>query len=120
MARMTREEAEGFLASPDHNGTAILAVPRPDRGPMLVPLAFRYREGTFEFDTKPSRRHAKAFEAAGRASVLVLPERSGDGAQLERYVSAEGPIAFADPRPGDDEFGVAVLRPESFVGVVYE
>ena len=120
MARMTRDEAESFLSSPDHKGTAILAVARPGKGPMVVPLAFRFRDGVFEFDTKPSRRHAKAFEAAGRASIIVRHERYGNGGTLERYVAAEGPIAFADPRPADDEFGVAVLTPESFVGVVYE
>lgn len=108
------------MASRDHNGTAILAVSRPGRGPMVVPLAFRYENGAFEFDTKPSRRHAMAFEAAGRASVIVHDEQYGPGTTLERYVTAEGPIGFVGRRPSDDDFGTAVLEPESFIAVVYE
>ncbi len=120
MARMTREEAEAFPASPDHQGTAILSVPRPGRGPISVPLSFGYAGGVFTFATKPSRRHAQAFLAAGRATVIVHHERYEPGRQLERYVMAEGPIGFADPMPAHDEFGTAVLRPETFVGVVYD
>jgi nitroimidazol reductase NimA-like FMN-containing flavoprotein (pyridoxamine 5'-phosphate oxidase superfamily) len=117
---MSPAEVEAFLASDDHAGTAILAVARPERGPLLVPLAFRFEGGSFEFDTKPSRRHARAFEAAGRATVIVHHERYAPGVHLERYVTAEGPIGFIEPRPADDEFGVAVLTPRTLVGVVYD
>ncbi len=117
---MTREEAEAFLAGADHKGTAILSVPRPGRGPISVPMSFQYADGAFTFATKPSRRHAQAFLAAGRATVIVHHERYEPGVQLERYVTAEGPIAFAEPMPAHDEFGTAVLRPESFVAVIYE
>lgn len=119
MARMSREDAEAFLVSRDHNGTAILAVARPDKGPLLVPMAFRFTDGVFEFDTKPSRRHAKAFEETGRASVIVHHERYGEGEPLERYVAAEGPIGFAEPYPAEDDFGTAVLTPESFIATIY-
>jgi hypothetical protein len=120
MARMTREEAEAFLASTDHSGTAILAVARPKRGPLVVPLSFQFADGVFSFASKPSRRHAKAFEAAKRASLIVHHERYGEGVHVERYVAAEGPIGFEDPRPADDEFGTVVLTPESFVAVLYD
>jgi len=120
MARMTRDEAESFLSSPDHKGTAILAVARPGKGPMVVPLAFRFRDGVFEFDTKPSRRHV-ALQRSAVSVPLVVDDDARPTGCLERLgVAAEGPIAFADPRPADDEFGVAVLTPESFVGVAYE
>lgn len=87
---------------------------------MVVPLSFRFEDGSFSFATKPGRRHARAFESTGRASVIVHHEEYRPGRQLERYVAAEGPIGFAEPRPADDEFGTAILVPESLVGVVYE
>jgi len=120
MARMTGEQLETFLSSGDHRGTAILAVEQPGKGPLVVPLTFQFENGSFYFSTKPSRRHAEAFEAAGRASVIVHHEDYGSGRQVERYVAAEGPIAFAAARPADDEFGIAVLVPDSLVGVVYD
>ena len=120
MARMTRQEAEAFLASVDHRGTAILSVGRPGRGPISVPLSFSYGDGVFRFVTKRSRRHARAFLAAGRATVLVHHE-DYDGRQYERYVFAEGPIGFVDGEgAGDDDFATAELTPDTFVGVVYE
>ncbi len=120
MARMSPAQLDDFLAGDDHRGTAILAVARAGAGPMLVPLSFRFEERKFLFATKPGRRHARAFEAAGRASVIVHHEDYAPGCQVERYVVGEGPIAWVGERPPEDEFGTAVLTAERLVGVIYE
>ncbi len=120
MARMSPAQLEEFLSGSDHRGTAILAVARDDAGPMLVPLSFRYEGGAFLFATKPSRRHARAFEAARWASVIVHHEDYAPGRQVERYVAAEGPIDWVGERPPEDEFGTAALTAERLVGVIYE
>ncbi len=119
MARMSPAQLDEFLCGSDHRGTAILAVARDGAGPMLVPLSFRYEDGSFLFATKPGRRHARAFEAAGRASVIVHHEDYASR-QVERYVAAEGPIDWVGDRPAEDEFGTAALTPERLVGVIYE
>ena len=87
MAKMTPEQAERFLAAGSHKGTLILSVPREGRGPLSVPLAFRYVNGGFEFSTKPTRQHARAFMKAGRATVMVHHESYGAGGNLERNTS---------------------------------
>ncbi len=121
MAKMTPEQAEQFLTHGAHKGTLILSVPRHGRGPLSVPLAFRYVHGGFEFSTKPTRLHARAFMKAGRATVMVHYESYGAGGNLEQYVTAEGPIAFKEPgaEPGVDSFFTARLEPESFIAVEY-
>lgn len=120
MARMTRQEAERFLEGRDHRGTAILSISRIDRGPLSVPLAFRFANGGFEFQTKLSRRHAREFTRAGRATVMVHFERYDAGATIEQYVMAEGPVGFVSGVPNDPEvFATARLEPETFIGMEY-
>lgn len=118
---MTAEEIDAFLLGSDHTGTMILGVTRPDRGPLMVPLSFRWSSGTIRFATKRSRLHTKAFLAAGRASAMVHHERYAPGDQVERYVAIEGRIALADGASADpDVFVEAILEPDSLVGVVYD
>ena len=119
MAKMTRAQAERFLTGSSHKGTLILSVPRPDRGPLSVPLAFRYVDGGFEFSTKPTRLHARAFMEAGRATVMVHYEDYGPGGTLEQYVMAEGPVRFLDAAAKGDTFFTARLEPDSFIAVEY-
>jgi hypothetical protein len=121
VARMSRKDAEVFLAGSSHKGTMILSVPRDGKGPLSVPLAFRFTRGGFEFSTKPSRLHAKAFLKAGRATVIVHYENYGPGGTLEQYVTAEGPIGFVDLRvpPDSDSFHTARLEPETFIAMEY-
>lgn len=120
MARMTKEQAERFLYGSSHRGTAILSISCAGRGPLSVPLSFVYTDGGFEFDTKPNRRHAQAFLAAGRATLLAHFEDYSPGAVLEQYVMAEGPVAFVDGVPEDLEaFGKARLEPETFIAMEY-
>jgi nitroimidazol reductase NimA-like FMN-containing flavoprotein (pyridoxamine 5'-phosphate oxidase superfamily) len=118
---MTPEQIEEFLGGGDHRGTLILSVSRDGRGPLCVPLAFVYSDGTFRFQTKKSRRHAQAFMRAGRATITVHHEDYTRG-QYERYVAAEGPVRFETPPPtdGSDPFLTAILEPESVIAVVYD
>lgn len=121
MARMTRAQAEDFLLQGGHTGTQILSVPQNGKGPPSVPLASRYANGGFEFSTKPTRLHAKAFMRPGRATVIVHYERYGDGGTLEQYVMVEGPIGFisSDVHQDADAFYKAKLEPETFIAVEY-
>jgi nitroimidazol reductase NimA-like FMN-containing flavoprotein (pyridoxamine 5'-phosphate oxidase superfamily) len=118
MARMTRRQAEDFLVGGAHRGTMVFSVAVDGRGPLSVPLAFRFEGGVFRFDTKRSRRHTRAFLAAGRATVLVHFERYGSD-DLEQYVMAEGPVRILDDGTDPDAFVTAELVPERFIGVEY-
>ena len=121
MARMSEEQLEAFMRGGDHNGTMILAIARPGRGPLCVPLSFRWVDGTVRFSTKRSRRHTQAFLASGRATAMVHHEEYGPGVQVERYVAVEGPVHIPAGEDGDpDEFVEAVLEPDSLVGVIYD
>ena len=121
MARMTDDQLEEFLRGDDHKGTMILAIARPDIGPLCVPLSFRWTNGFIRFSTKRSRRHTKAFLEAGRATAMIHHENYQPGIQIERYVSIEGPIGIPDGTTGDpDVFVEAVIDPDSVVGVIYD
>lgn len=121
MARMTSQQIDDFLMGSDHKGTMILAITRPDRGPLAVPLSFRWSHGVISFSTKRSRLHTKAFLAAGRATAMIHHERYEPGVQVERYVSIEGPVAIArGSSPDPDVFVEAILQPSSLVGVIYD
>ena len=120
MARMTAPQLEDFLGGTDHRGTAILSVCRPDRGPLSVPLSFSWTGQAFRVVTKPSRRHAQAFVAAGRATLMVHHEDYESGVQIERYVMAEGPIGFVGGGGGADSFQTAELTPTTLYAVIYD
>ena len=121
MARMTQRQLDEFMDGPDHNGTMILSIARPERGPLSVPLSFRWDGSSIRFSTKRSRRHTMAFLAAGRATAMIHHEEYGSGVQVERYVAVEGPVTIPAGAQGDpDVFVEAVLTAESVVGVIYD
>ena len=121
MARMTSEQVNDFLMNGDHKGTMILAVGRESRGPLCVPLSFRWDGETIRFSTTRSRRHTAAFLAAGRATALIHHELYGSGVQIEKYVALEGSVSIPAGSDGDpDVFVEAVLQPDSTVGVHYD
>ncbi len=118
---MKSNEIDEFLDGSDHKGTMILAVARPGKGPLTVPLSFRWSDGKIRFSTKPSRRHTKAFLATGRATALIHHERYESGVQVERYVMIEGPIRVVDGSSTDpDSFVQALIEPDSVIGVIYD
>ena len=99
MATMSTEEREDFLSKP-HVG--ILGVDDPGRGPLTVPIWYRYEPGgEVVILTGPTSRKSRLIEAAGRFSLCVQQE-----SLPYRYVMVEGPVSEtrmadleADERP---------------------
>ena len=121
MARMTQQQLDEFMDGPDHKDTMILSIARPQRGPLSVPLSFRWDGGAIRFSTKRSRLHTQAFLVAGRATAMIHHEEYGPGRQLERYVTIEGPVTIsAGPNGDPNAFVEAVLTAESVIGVIYD
>jgi Pyridoxamine 5'-phosphate oxidase len=91
---MTREEREEFLAGL-HVG--VLSVAVEGRGPLTVPLWYRYEPGgPVRFITFPESRKAQAIAGTGRASLCAQNEASP-----YQYVTVEGPVAQAGGRPDE-------------------
>ena len=101
---MTKEERAAFLADV-HVG--ILAVDEADRGPMALPIWYRYVDGVVEIGMNGDSLKARLLRAAGRATLTVQTETAP-----YRYVSVEGPVTV-DAVPRDDlEMATRYLGPE--------
>jgi PPOX class probable F420-dependent enzyme len=90
MAKMNSDEREAFLADL-HVG--VIAVERPDRAPLAVPIWYRYQPGgDVLVCTDAGTVKEKLIRAAGRFAL---------SAQVEtppyRYVTAEGPVTGIEP-----------------------
>jgi nitroimidazol reductase NimA-like FMN-containing flavoprotein (pyridoxamine 5'-phosphate oxidase superfamily) len=90
---MTPEERETFLADV-HVG--VLAVDEPGRGPMALPIWYRYVGGVIEIGMNGNSRKAQLLRAAGRATMTVQTETAP-----YQYVSVEGTVTV-DAAPRDD------------------
>jgi uncharacterized protein len=124
---MTAAERNAFLAEV-HVG--ILAVDEPGRGPMALPIWYRYEGGTVQIGMGGSSRKAELLRGAGRATLTVQTEEPP-----YKYVSVEGAVSveqtqrddlqmatrylgpqlgqwYADNNPSTEESVVAVLTPE--------
>lgn len=90
MTRMTLHEKQTFLAEP-HVG--IVSIPRPDAGPLTVPVWYDYRPGgPLWFITPRHSRKGRLLEVGVRISLCAQSE------QLPyRYVSVEGPVTSLEP-----------------------
>ncbi|QFU86503.1 pyridoxamine 5'-phosphate oxidase family protein [Amycolatopsis sp. YIM 10] len=99
---MTAEEREAFLAEV-HVG--VVAIERPDRAPLAVPIWYGYRPGgEVQLWTSPDSVKGKLIKAAGRFAIT---------AQVEdwpyRYVTAEGPVVgFDEPAPVDEVRAISI------------
>ena len=92
MSSMSPQQREDFLAMP-HVG--VLGVDDPGRGPLTVPIWYRYVQGgDVVILTGPSSRKARLITAAGRFSLCVQQE-----SLPYRYVMVEGPVV--DTREAD-------------------
>jgi nitroimidazol reductase NimA-like FMN-containing flavoprotein (pyridoxamine 5'-phosphate oxidase superfamily) len=101
---MTKEERAAFLADV-HVG--ILAVNEADRGPMALPIWYRYVDGVVEIGMNGDSLKAQLLRAAGRATLTVQTETAP-----YQYVSVEGPVTV-DAVPRDDlEMASRYLGPE--------
>src|SRR5512138_2187206 len=92
---MSRAEREAFLAE---TRVAIVSIAEPGRGPLTVPIWYRYEiGGAVHFVTGARSRKARLIEKAGRIGLCVQSETPP-----YRYVSLEGPVQIGTPdREGD-------------------
>ncbi|MBN6034321.1 pyridoxamine 5'-phosphate oxidase family protein [Amycolatopsis sp. 195334CR] len=99
---MTAEEREAFLAEV-HVG--VVAIERPDRAPLAVPIWYDYRPGgEVLLWTSPDSVKSKLIKAAGRFAITAQVEE-----WPYRYVTAEGQVvAFEEPAPAEEVRAIAV------------
>lgn len=89
---MTEQERESFLAGV-HIG--VLAVARDERGPLAVPVWYRYEPGgEVEVWMERDSIKDKAIRRAGRLSLVAQSEELP-----YKYVSIEGPVLANDDPP---------------------
>jgi PPOX class probable F420-dependent enzyme len=85
MAKMTRDERETYLAEL-HVG--VIAVERPDRAPLAVPIWYGYEAGgDVVLWTTAGSVKEKLIRAAGRFAITVQDEQPP-----YRYATAEGTV----------------------------
>ncbi len=101
---MTREEREAFLAEV-HVG--ILAIDRPGRGPLALPIWYQFRDGAVEIGMSGESLKAQLLRAAGRATLTVQTETPP-----YKYVSVDGPVVVASTQRDDFEMASRYLGPE--------
>jgi hypothetical protein len=94
--QMTDSRIAEALAGPHQ---AILSVARNDKGPLAVPMSYRFVDDTFLFVTSVESLHGKLMLKRGRATITVQ-EAISDGLTVDQwYVIAEGPVRFTDQDP---------------------
>jgi nitroimidazol reductase NimA-like FMN-containing flavoprotein (pyridoxamine 5'-phosphate oxidase superfamily) len=101
---MTEAEREAFLADL-HVG--ILSVARTAKGPLALPIWYRYQDGQVIISMDGSSLKARLLRAAGRASLTAQVETPP-----YKYVMVEGPVTVAHEE--HDSLGMATryLGPE--------
>jgi PPOX class probable F420-dependent enzyme len=101
MPTMTREEREAFLAEL-HVG--VIAVERPDRAPLSVPVWYGYQPGGDVLVwTDAGSVKEKLIRAAGRFALTAQDEQPP-----YRYVTAEGPVSGIEAADRDTALSIAV------------
>ncbi len=87
---MSRAEREAFLRA---TRVGVVSIAEPGRGPLTVPVWYRYTPGgTLRFVTGARSRKAALLADATRISVCVQSE-----APPYQYVSIEGPVTIGTP-----------------------
>jgi nitroimidazol reductase NimA-like FMN-containing flavoprotein (pyridoxamine 5'-phosphate oxidase superfamily) len=98
---MTRTEREAFLAEVH---VAVISVDDPGRGPLTIPVWYRYEPGgDVFFTTGGESRKAGLIRAAGRLSLCVQTETAP-----YKYVSVEGRASIETPDYQADSRAVAI------------
>lgn len=101
MPTMTSAEREAFLADV-HVG--VIAVERPDRAPLSVPIWYGYQPGgEVLLCTEADSVKEKLIRAAGRFSITAQVEEPP-----YRYVSAEGEVTAIEPAAREVVQAIAV------------
>lgn len=101
---MTKAERDAFLADV-HVG--ILAIDRPGRGPLALPIWYQYQDGVVEIGMSGESLKANLLRAAGRATMTVQTEKAP-----YKYVSVEGPVEVLSEQRDDFEMASRYLGPE--------
>lgn len=101
MAKMSSDERERFLADV-HVG--VIAVERPDRAPLSVPIWYGYRPGgeVLLYTESESLKH-KLIRNAGRFAITVQDEQPP-----YRYVTAEGDVTTIEAADDSEVRALAV------------
>ncbi|MCV7322273.1 pyridoxamine 5'-phosphate oxidase family protein [Mycolicibacterium confluentis] len=101
MPTMTSDERQQFLADV-HVG--VIAVERPDRAPLTVPIWYGYEPGgeVLLWTEASSIKHT-LIRAAGRFAISVQHEQPP-----YKYVTAEGDVVGVDPATDDVVRAIAV------------
>jgi PPOX class probable F420-dependent enzyme len=101
MAKMSSDEREKFLADV-HVG--VIAVERPDRAPLAVPIWYGYQPGgeVLLWTESDSLKH-RLIRDAGRFAITVQDENPP-----YRYVTAEGDVTSIGPAEDADVRELAV------------
>jgi hypothetical protein len=93
---MNDDRIAEVLAGPHQ---AVLSVARAEKGPLAVPMSYRFVDGVFMFVTGEETLHGRLMRRRGRATMTVQDARS-DGLTVHQwYVIAEGPVSFAEEDP---------------------
>jgi nitroimidazol reductase NimA-like FMN-containing flavoprotein (pyridoxamine 5'-phosphate oxidase superfamily) len=101
---MTAAEREAFLADVH---VAVLAVERPGRGPLALPVWYLYRNGVIEIGMSGKSLKAELLRAAGRATVTIQTETPP-----YKYIAIEGPVVVESIQRDDLEMASRYLGPE--------
>jgi nitroimidazol reductase NimA-like FMN-containing flavoprotein (pyridoxamine 5'-phosphate oxidase superfamily) len=101
---MTQAEREAFLRDVH---VAVLAVARPGRGPLALPVWYVYDDGVIEIGMSGTSLKAELLRAAGRATVTVQTETPP-----YKYIAVEGPVVVENIQRDDFEMASRYLGPE--------
>lgn len=101
---MTKAEREAFLADL-HVG--ILAIDEPGRGPLALPIWYRYVDGVVEIGMDGDSVKARLLRSAGRATLTVQNETPP-----YQYVSVQGPVELVSGGGDTLEMATRYLGPE--------
>jgi len=101
---MTVEEREAFLAEV-HVG--VLSVEEPGRGPLALPIWYRFADGVVEMGMDGGSLKAKLLRDAGRATLTVQTE-----VPPYKFASVEGPVDVRHEQRDDLEMASRYLGPE--------
>jgi uncharacterized protein len=101
---MTVEEREAFLADV-HVG--VLSVEEPGRGPLALPIWYRYVDGVVEMGMDGGSLKARLLQAARRATLTVQTETPP-----YKFASVEGPVEVRHEQRDDLAMASRYLGPE--------
>lgn len=101
MAKMSNEERERFLADL-HVG--VIAVERPDRAPLAVPIWYTYEPGgEVTISTTAGTLKDRLIRAAGRFTITAQDEHPP-----YKYVTADGDVTFNGPADEAESRTIAI------------